>query len=191
MNLSSEEKTKLLKSLRDIHKSGGVLTTAGACSGTNSFDVAVEKVLLAINNWASRFHPTDSGVGAPPHRNLWACESNEQKRKFLSQNSQPEAIYTDIADLPNGVVFDAVTKQCNKLGVASMFEIGWPCVAVSMLNNNRRKNRRCIRNATGASGNVFGHFMKLLGSDLAALLSLGENASWPDSSSGVSFTAVS
>ena len=94
----------------------------------------------------------------PSFRHTFACEKDEQKRKFIAEvHAHVEHLFRDVHEMTQATAVDVKLDKAVPTPSSSVFAAGFPCQDCSALNPNASsdQNRSCIAQGSLRTGSVF------------------------------------
>jgi site-specific DNA-cytosine methylase len=152
-----------LASLSVLHLSLGT-----GCSG---IDVLVPSLLMLCASLCTKYR-----LPQLEWDQLWCCDIETGKRRWLRDVMQVPTIFTDMCEMPSGKAFCFAHQCMQTVNSVFAFSCGFSCQSVSSANTHRSDYHGCLANGTGKTGKTFRACMQLIALLLPILVWL-ENVS--------------
>ena len=117
-----------------------------ACSGT---DVAIRVVNMLSLMWQARYNLRLT------FKHVFSAEIDPTAQAFILAHHKPALLFNDIQALHQGVAFDVMSGESRSVPQADIFIAGFECDSISGLNAASARNRHCVEEAVGRTGETF------------------------------------
>ena len=104
---------------------------------------------------------------------MWSCDNEPYVQKYILANHNPDNLFFDLADLSKTVAFCFKQEKPCVVQKTDNSAIGWVCKTAS--RQNPQRNKRCIEEASGQTGQTFREVKQFLSEDHSSGTFIGEN----------------
>ena len=145
--LTEEQQEQLNKAVSTTCAQGRALKVCSMCSGTDSPIAVLQNLEKALGGKLKVEHS-------------FSCEYAPRKQAWIRENfPNLEILFKDVTELKKNKVVNVLTKELVEVPKVDILIAGFVCKSVSTENNQRKKYKNCIREATGKTGETFDGMM--------------------------------
>jgi hypothetical protein len=112
-------------------------------------------------------------AGPQQCRHVFSCDNQPYVQQYILTNHKPEHLFVDLGDLSGTVAFCMKEREDSIVHKVNNTSVGWVCKTAS--RQNPKRDKKCIANASGQTGETFQQVKSYLQSEHGPDTFVGEN----------------